>query len=318
MPSLVYLALLSYCHKKKYIAWPSLNTMSKEMGMAKTTIIRNLNILMKLKVIQNISKGKSNKNYYHHNVYEILPPEKILLSLLEAKNNPGGGSVMLLSGFQNATDSGSEMLPQVVAERYPKHNNLNNINITTTNRENVVVDFKKLKEEGEEKMLAMKEQLRGLGFEEGFIEKIGKDFPAKKIEDKIDLLIKKRNIQNPAGWLMAALKNDYQGTEEERDDEEPAGQESQALRIDSRFRGNDIKGNGNDRIPNVMESSDSSERGNLVNAPEQVSREKALEAIRLIQKNLSNCISPLPSGKRTRMRGNVRVRFIESAKLRGG
>jgi len=35
MPSLVYLTLLSYCHKKRYVAWPSLNTMSQELGMAK-------------------------------------------------------------------------------------------------------------------------------------------------------------------------------------------------------------------------------------------------------------------------------------------
>jgi len=278
IPSLVYLALLSYCHKKKYIAWPSLNTMSQEMGMAKTTIIRNLNILMKLNFIKNIAKDKSSKNYYHHNVYQILPPEKILLSISDAKNNSGDGSVKLLSGFQNATDSGSETIPWVVAERYPNHNNLNNNNlnnnnITTTNRENVVVDFKKLKEEGEEKMLAMKEQLRGLDFEESFIEKILKDFPAKKIEDKIDLLTEKRNIQNPAGWLMTALKSDYRDVWEERYDEEPAGQESQALRIDSRFRGNDIR------------------------APEQVSREKALEAIKLIRKELSR-LTPSPSSSR--------------------
>jgi len=269
IPSLVYLALLSYCHKKKYIAWPSLNTMSQEMGMAKTTIIRNLNILMKLNFIKNIAKDKSSKNYYHHNVYQILPPEKILLSISDAKNNSGDGSVKLLSGFQNATDSGSETIPWVVAERYPNHNNLNNNNlnnnnITTTNRENVVVDFKKLKEEGEEKMLAMKEQLRGLDFEESFIEKILKDFPAKKIEDKIDLLTEKRNIQNPAGWLMTALKSDYRDVWEERYDEEPAG---------------------------------GSRSGNLVNTPEQVSREKALEAIKLIRKELSR-LTPSPSSSR--------------------
>ena len=112
MPSLVYLALLSYCHQKKYIAWPSLNTMSQEMGMAKTTIIRNLNILIKLNFIKNIAKDKSSKNYYHHNVYQILPPEKILLFLFsDAKNNAGGGSETLPPGFQNATDSGSETLP---------------------------------------------------------------------------------------------------------------------------------------------------------------------------------------------------------------
>ena len=112
IPSLVYLALLSYCHQKKYIAWPSLNTMSQEMGMAKTTIIRNLNILIKLNFIKNIAKDKSSKNYHHHNVYQILPPEKILLFLFsDAKNNAGGGSETLPPGFQNATDSGSETLP---------------------------------------------------------------------------------------------------------------------------------------------------------------------------------------------------------------
>ena len=134
MPSLVYLALLSYCHKKKYIAWPSLNTMSQEMGMAKTTIIRNLNILIKLNFIKNIAKDKSSKNYYyHHNVYQILPPEKILLSIFsDAKNNAGVGSISLPLEFQNATDSGSETIPWVVAKRYPNNNNINNNNITTT------------------------------------------------------------------------------------------------------------------------------------------------------------------------------------------
>ena len=68
-----------------------------------------------------------------------------------------------------------------------------------------------------------------------------------------------RNIQSPAGWLMAALKNDYQDVEEERYDEEP------------------VEG-----------------KDNLVNTPEQVSREKALEAIRLIRKELSR-FNPSPS-----------------------
>jgi len=213
---------------------------------------------------------------------------------------------------------GFKTLPTVVAKRYPNHNNLNNNNITTTNRENVVVDFEKLKEKGEEKMQAIREQLMDLDFEESFVEKLLKDFPVKKIEEKLDLLMEERNIQRPAGWLMAALKNDYQDVEEERYDEEPIEQESPPLRIDSRFRGNDIKGSRNDIIPNVIASSDLSERGNLVNTPEQVSREKALKAIKLIQNNLSTCISPLTPGNSTGVRENVGVRFIEPAKLRGG
>ena len=226
IPSLVYLTLLSYCHKDKYIAWPSLNTMSKEMGMAKTTIIRNLNILIKLNIIKNIAKDKSSKNYYYHNVYQIIPPEKILLSFFSDAKNNAGGSVTLPSGFQNATDSGSETIPQVVAERYPNNNNLNNNNITTTKRENVVVDFKKLKEKGEERMRVMRERMVELDFKEEFIEKILKEYSTKKIEEKLDLLMERRNIQSPAGWLSVALKNDYQDPEQERYDEEPVRQES--------------------------------------------------------------------------------------------
>ncbi len=230
IPSIVYLALLSYCHKKKYMAWPSLNTMSKEMGMAKTTIIRNLNILIKLNFIKNIAKDNSFKNYYHHNVYQVTPPEKILLSFFsDVKNNAGGGSETLPLEFQNATDSGSETLPQVVAERYPNNNNLNNNNITTTNGGKdavVVVNFKKLKEKGEEKMQVIRERMVELDFKEGFIEKILKEYSTKKIDEKLDLLMERKNIQSPAGWLSAALKNDYQGAEQERYDEEPVRQES--------------------------------------------------------------------------------------------
>ncbi len=38
--------------------------------------------------------------------------------------------------------------------------------------------------------------------------------------------MERRNIQSPAGWLSAALKNDYQDREQERDDEEPVEQVS--------------------------------------------------------------------------------------------
>ena len=276
IPSLLYLALLSYCHRKRYLAWPSLNTMSKEMGMAKTTIIRNLNILIKLKVIKNIAQGQSDKNHYHHNIYQILPPEKILLSLSDKKNKDGGGSETIPVGFQHATESGSEMIPHVVAERYPKHNHLNNNNITTTKEGAVAaVNCKKLKEKGEEKMRAIRERMVELDFKEAFIEKMLKDFSMKKVEEKLDLLRERRNIQSPAGWLMAALKNDYQ------DVEEPSRITPHPHLGPPPSRGRKFNVIANDRR----------ERGNLVSTPEQVSREKALEAIRLIQKNISNCTS---------------------------
>jgi hypothetical protein len=48
-----------------------------------------------------------------------------------------------------------------------------------------------------------------LDFKEEFIVKILKEYSTKKIDEKLDLLMERKNIKNPAGWLSAALKNDY-------------------------------------------------------------------------------------------------------------
>jgi hypothetical protein len=76
-----------------------------------------------------------------------------------------------------------------------------------------VVNFIKLKEE--ERRKRIKEDLTGLDFKASFREKLLKDFPLDKMEEKLELLKEKKNIINPSGWLMAALKNDYQGNQEE-------------------------------------------------------------------------------------------------------
>ena len=55
----------------------------------------------------------------------------------------------------------------LVSNRYPNNSNLNNTNLTTANRENAAADFEKLKE-----------------------------CSVKKIEEKLELLMEKRNIQN--------------------------------------------------------------------------------------------------------------------------
>jgi len=145
-----------------------------------------------------------------------------------------------------------------VQNLHPNNTNTNITNITTTKGGKdavVAVNFKKLKEKGEEKMRAVREQMVKLDFKEKFIEKILKEYSTKKIEEKLDLLLEKRNIQNPAGWLMAALKNDYQGKKQVsrptphphlnpppsrgRRFGESVETDSGQLMMDSRFRGND-------------------------------------------------------------------------------
>ena len=201
---------------------------------------------------------------------------------------------------------------RVVQKLNPNNTNLKhyqgNNNKETENAVAAVVNFKKLKEEGEERMRvpysskekehytgqapynskehytgqAIRERMVELDFKEEFIEKILKDYSTKKIDEKLDLLVERKNIQSPAAWLMAALKNDY------RDE----GQESQPT-----------------PHPHLNPPPQREEKF-------EVSREKDLKAIKLIQKNLSACIPPIPSRKRTRLRENVNKKLTNERRFK--
>jgi hypothetical protein len=193
-PALLYLELLTYCHKGKNIAWPTLTTLSNQLGISKNSLLSYRKILLGYGLIKKIVKRRNCQS----NFYQVTPIEG-------AKNE--------LRQVQNLGEGSANIAPGVVQNLHPNNNHLNNSHITTTTKD-VVVDFKKLKEEGEEKMLVLKERLRDLDFTESFMEKILKDYSPKKIEEKLDLLREKRNIRSPAGWLAAALKNDYREEEE--------------------------------------------------------------------------------------------------------
>ena len=207
-PGMLYIQLLNYCHKDKDLAWPTLATLGKKMQFTPKSITKFHQILLKHGLIKKISKGKTASGNYRRNIYQVTPLHMVKNTLSKGNNFP----------------QIEEKITPNLGKKLPINNtNLNITNTTTTNRD-AVVDFKKLKEKGEEKMLAVREQLRDLDIKEEFIEQLLKDYPPRKIEEKIDLLMEGKNIKSPAGWLMAALKNDYQGAEQEGYDEEPVRQ----------------------------------------------------------------------------------------------
>jgi len=293
-PIVLYQELLTYCHKGKYIAWPTLNTLCQEMGIAKTTLLRYQNTLIKFGLVKNIARGKSTTGHYRNNIYQITPLEKLSKHPDPGKIIDFVGSKMKPDRYQNDTYIGSNLKLSLVSKRYPNNTNLNITNITTTKREKdavVVVNFKKLKKEGEERMRALdsskehytgqaiRERMVKSDFKEEFIEKISKEYSTKKIDEKLDLLMDKKNIQNPAGWLRTALKNDYQG--EEPSLSFPRRRESSEChdesRIDSRFSGNDkerggndIKGSENDnfQIPSPLEGEGQGEGDKILSTEE--------------------------------------------------
>jgi predicted transcriptional regulator len=246
-PAMLYIQLLNYCHKGKDLAWPTLVTLGRKMQFTPKSITKFHQVLLKHGLIKRVIKGKTPSGNYNRNIYQVIPIHRV-------KNTLTTGNI-----FPKV----EEKITPDIGKKLPTNNTNPNItNSTAANREDAAV-FKKLREKGEEKMGAVRERMVELGLKEKFIGQLLKGYPVEKIEGKLDLLVERRNIQNPAGWLRTALENDDWGEGEERYDEEPA------------------EGNGN-----------------LVNTPEWTSREKALEAINLIKDNLSLPVYPSsPQGK---------------------
>jgi hypothetical protein len=216
-PALLYLQLLSYCHKEKDIAWPTITTLSSKLGISKNSLLSYRKILLKYGLIKKIIKRRAAQGNYQSNFYKITSIE--------------GGAKIELRQVQILGGGSANIAPGVVQNLHPNNTNLNITNITTTTKREkdavVAVNFKKLKEKGEEKMQApysskekehytgqaIRERMVELDFKEEFVEKILKEYSLKKIEEKLDLLLERKNIKSPAGWLNAALQNDYRGKE---------------------------------------------------------------------------------------------------------
>ena len=131
-PVVLYQELLTYCHKEKTIAWPTIDSLCQQMGIAKTTLLRYQNTLIKFGLIKNITRGKSTTGHYKNNIYQITSLEE-----LSKHTDPGKiidfiGSKMKPDRYQNDTNVGSNLKLSLVSNRYPNNNHLNSTNTTTT------------------------------------------------------------------------------------------------------------------------------------------------------------------------------------------
>ena len=187
-PTVLYLQLLSYCHKGKDIAWPSIQTLNKRMGTTTKTLIRYRNTLMEYGLIKKVIKQKSASGGYGHNLYQIV--------LLNKEN-------ILYPPAERLPEENEEIISGI-SEESPSSNQ--------NNPKKTVIDNKKsLKTE------RIKEELIKLNLDKKSIDKIILNYSLEDIEKKIDLLRIKRNVVNPAGWLIAALKTNYLNPESHKE-----------------------------------------------------------------------------------------------------
>ena len=207
-PTVLYLQLLSYCYKGKDIAWPSIQTLNKRMGTTTKTLIKYRNTLLEYGLIKKILKQKSSSGGYDHNLYQIV--------LLDKEN-------ILYPPKEKLPEENEEIISGI-SEEFP-YSNQDNLN-------KIVSDNKKsLKTE------RIKEELEKLNMDKKSIYKTILNHSLEDIEEKLDLLRIKRNVINPAGWLIAALKVNYFNPEssKEEDDEEEKIMETEEIESESKI-----------------------------------------------------------------------------------
>jgi hypothetical protein len=177
-PAILYIELLSYCHKGKDTAWPSIKTLNKRMGTTTKTLIRYRNTLIEYGLIKKVVKQKSSSGGYDHNLYQIglLDKDRLLLPPVERLPED---KEEIISGVAEEAPSSNQNNPQ--KER-------------------------------------IKEELKKLKLDKKSIDKIILNYSLEDIEEKLELLQIKRKVANPAGWLITALQANYLNPESYREE----------------------------------------------------------------------------------------------------
>jgi hypothetical protein len=177
---MLYIQLLSYCHKGKDTAWPSIKTLNKRLGTTTKTLIRYRNTLIKFGLIKKVVKQRSTSGGYDHNLYQIV--------LLDKEN-------VLHPPAEKLPEENKKIISGI-AEELPCSNKNNPKKVIANNK-------KSLKTE------RMKEELKKLNLDKKSIDKTILNYSLEDIREKLDLLEIKKNVINPAGWLITALQANY-------------------------------------------------------------------------------------------------------------
>ena len=198
--TVLYLQLLSYCHKGKDTAWPSIKTLNKRMGTTTKTLIKYRNTLIEYGLIKKVVKQRSTSGGYDHNLYQIV--------LLDKEN-------ILYPPAEKLPEEKEEIISGI-AGKFPFQDN----------PKKIIIDNKKsLKTE------RMKEELKKLNLDKKTIDKIIINHSLEDIEEKLDLLEIRRNVVNPAGWLITALQANYLNPESSKEENDRIEEEEQKNKI---------------------------------------------------------------------------------------
>ena len=183
-PAMLYLQLLSYCYKGKDIAWPSIKTLNKRMGTTTKSLIKYRTTLLKYGLIKKVVKQRSSSGGYDHNLYQIVLLDKENILYPPAEKLPEESEKVIFGIAEESPSSNQQRL-----KNNPKKVIINNKKSLKTER--------------------MKEELKKLNLDKKSIDKTILNYSLEDIREKLDLLEIKKNVINPAGWLITALQANY-------------------------------------------------------------------------------------------------------------
>jgi hypothetical protein len=184
------------------------------MGTTTKTLIRYRNTLIKYGLIKKVIKQRSSSGGYDHNLYQIV--------LLDKEN-------ILYPPAEKLPEEKEEIISGIAEESSYSNQD---------NPKKLIIDNKKsLKTE------RIKEELEKLNLDKKSIDKIILNYSSDDIEEKLDLLEIKRNVINPAGWLITALQVNYLNPESyrEENDEEEKIIETKKVEPESRKQTNETR-----------------------------------------------------------------------------
>jgi len=213
------------------------------MGTTTKTLLKYRNTLVDYGLIKKITKRKTCQRGYEHNVYQIilLDKEKVFLPPVERYPEE---TEEIVSGIAQISPSHPINHPEKIM-----------VKDTLSKKEFIINALKKLK------------------LDKNKIEQIILNYSAEDIKGKLDLLAVKKNVINPAGWLIAALQGNYPSSE-----------------YDS--MGNSISNTPKTEVRKSENKTEKSNKTSFKEKPKEetkrLSREEELEWIRKIRNHISN------------------------------
>lgn len=194
-------------------AWDniSIKRFYTETGIKKPNIIRAINKLIIKKIVIK-SDNKDNKKLSRYHINSHFEQWSNVIKKDNDKNviNKDNKtlSIKITGVINNDNEKTSNLLPDkdllMPKETLTKENTQKKGNVVLVETVDKSIELKK----------EMLDLVSGC-FKEDFLNKLFKQYPVEKIEKYFEELKYKEGVNNPVGWLVAALKNDYQEIKEE-------------------------------------------------------------------------------------------------------